>query len=170
MADSRRDVSGEFFARVVPIADEGQIRGHQDQRPLFPALIARSIGLAPGWCQVVGLRTKSVKVSRELRAVLSCWGQRIPCQARRSGSWKGSGTQSAGRTLPSQGPLSHARSRQVWKVPRMTGPDSAVVPVSGTSRLRAAVNPRPPLTDSLHNDSMQMVRSLTGAGRQISRW
>jgi len=41
--------------------------------------------------------------------------------------------------LLSQGSLPHARFRQVRKAPRMAGPDSAVAPVSGTSRLRAAV-------------------------------
>jgi hypothetical protein len=48
--------------------------------------------------------------------------------------------------LPSQGFLSHAHFRQVWKAPRMTGLDSAVAPVSGTDSLIAAVN----LTVSAH--------------------
>jgi hypothetical protein len=42
-------------------------------------------------------------------------------------------------TTPSQGPLSHAHPRQVWKAPRMTGPDSVVAPAPGTTGLRATV-------------------------------
>lgn len=44
------------------------------------------------------------------------------------------------RMTPSQGALSHAHPRQVWKAPRITGPDSVVAPAPGTIGLRATLH------------------------------
>jgi hypothetical protein len=69
-------------------------------------------------------------------------------------------------TTPSQGALSRAHPRQVWKAPRMTGLDSVVLPAPGTTGLRATVAAH---GVSLSPSAHRLPDPLLTSGRLIPR-